>query len=97
MAFAIIFSPEAMDDLLALKANVRAAVRDAIEVHLKHEPTKTSKSRIKRLRGFSRPQYRLRVEDVRVFYDILGKTVEILAIVSKEGADSWLRKAGKFL
>lgn len=97
MAFAIIFSPEAMDDLLALKANVRAAVRDAIEVHLKHEPTKTSKSRIKRLRGFSRPQYRLRVEDVRVFYDILEKTVEILAIVSKEGADSWLRKAGKFL
>jgi mRNA-degrading endonuclease RelE of RelBE toxin-antitoxin system len=95
MAFAIILSPEAIDDLNALKANIRAAVRDAIEVHLRHEPTKTSKSRIKRLRGFSRPQYRLRVGGVRVFYDVIEKVVEILAIVSKDGADAWLRKAGK--
>jgi mRNA-degrading endonuclease RelE of RelBE toxin-antitoxin system len=95
MAFAIIFAPEAIDDLDALKANIRAVVRDAIEVHLRHEPTKTSKSRIKRLRGFSRPQYRLRVDDVRVFYDVIEKNVEVLAIVSKEGADAWLRKAGK--
>jgi len=51
----------------ALPAHVRAEVRDAIEVHLRHEPTKVSKSRIKRLRGLSQPQFRLRVGDIRVF------------------------------
>ncbi len=65
MKYEIILSPEAVDDLRELKANIRAAIRDAIEEHLRHEPTKTSKSRIKRLQGLSRPQYRLRVEDPR--------------------------------
>ena len=95
MKYDIILSPEAVDDLRGLKANIRAAVRDAIKEHLQHEPTKTSKSRIKRLRGWSRPQYRLRVEDVRVFYDVTEKTVEVLAIVPKDEADEWLEKAGE--
>ena len=95
MNYEIVFSPEAVDDLRALKANVRAAVRDAIEKHLRHEPTKTSRSRIKRLRGLSRPQYRLRVEDVRVFYDVSENTVEILAIVPKDEAEQWLEHAGE--
>lgn len=95
MRYEIIFAPEAVDDFRDLKATVRAAVRDAIQEHLQHEPTKTSKSRIKRLRGLSRPQYRLRVEDVRVFYDVNEKMVEILAIVPRDEADQWLRKAGE--
>ena len=37
-----------------------------------------------------RPQYRLRIGEVRVFYDISGATVEILAIVAKSEAESWL-------
>jgi mRNA interferase RelE/StbE len=93
--YAVILSPEAVDDLRALKANIRAVVREAIEEHLRYEPNKTSKSRIKRLRGLSRPQYRLRVEGVRVFYDVTETTVEILAILSKEEADEWLEKAGE--
>jgi len=32
-----------------------AEVRDALERHLRHEPTRVSKSRIKRLRGLSQP------------------------------------------
>ena len=66
-----------------------------MEEHLRHEPTKTGKSRIKRLRGLSRPQYRLRVEDVRVFYDVTEKSVEVLAIVPKDEADKWLKKSGE--
>ena len=34
-------------------------MRQALEKHLRHEPEKLSKSRIKRLRGLSRPRYRL--------------------------------------
>ena len=95
MKYAVILSPEAVDDLRGLPAHVRATVRDAMEEHLRHEPTRTSRSRIKHLRGLSRPQYRLRVDEVRVFYDVSGNTVEILAIVPKEAADEWLEEAGK--
>lgn len=94
MRFAIILAPEAVGDLRRLKANVRTAVREALETHLRHEPTKTSRSRIKRLRGLSRPQYRLRVGEVRVFYDVSGSTVEVLAIVAKSEAESWLAQFG---
>jgi mRNA interferase RelE/StbE len=90
MAYAIILAPEAVDDFRRLKASVRAAVRTALETHLRHEPGKTSRSRIKRLRGLRRPQYRLRVDEVRVFYDISGTIVEVLAIVAKSEAESWL-------
>jgi mRNA interferase RelE/StbE len=43
-----------------------------------------------RSRGLLRPQYRLRVGEIRVFYDVSGATVEILAIVAKSEAESWL-------
>jgi mRNA-degrading endonuclease RelE of RelBE toxin-antitoxin system len=94
MGFEILLAPEAVEDLRALKANVRAAVRIALETHLRHEPRKTSRSRIKRLRGLRRPQYRLRVGEVRVFYDVSGSTVEILAIVAKSEAQPWLAQFG---
>jgi mRNA-degrading endonuclease RelE of RelBE toxin-antitoxin system len=95
MRYEIILAPAAAKDLRRLKANVRAAVRDALERHLRAEPTKLSKTRIKRLRGVSHPQYRLRVEDVRVFYDVRESIVEILAIVPKSEAQAWLSKAGE--
>ena len=94
MRFEIVLSPEAAQDLRALKANVRAAVKEALETLLRREPTKTSRSRIKRLRGLSKPQYRLRVDEVRVFYDVVGSTVEVLAIVPKPEAESWLNQFG---
>jgi mRNA-degrading endonuclease RelE of RelBE toxin-antitoxin system len=94
MSFAVVLAPEAVEDLKRLMANVRTMVRDAIEKHLRHEPAKISRSRIKRLRGLSRPQYRLRVDEIRVFYDISDTTVEILAIVAKSEAESWLAQFG---
>ncbi|MBI2754747.1 MAG: type II toxin-antitoxin system RelE/ParE family toxin [Betaproteobacteria bacterium] len=90
----IILAPEAVEDLRRFKANERAAVKEALETHLRHEPTKTSRSRIKRLRGLARPQYRLRVEEVRVFYDVSGSTVDVLAIVAKSEASRWLAQFG---
>ena len=90
MPFAIVLAPEAVEDLRRLTANVRATVRAALEIHLRHQPGKTSRSRIKRLRGLRRPQYRLRVGEVRVFYDVSGTTVQVLAIVAKSEAESWL-------
>ncbi|MFO0966472.1 MAG: hypothetical protein U0793_12925 [Gemmataceae bacterium] len=96
MRYDIFLAPEAIEDLNELKANRRSEVKEAMERHLRHEPTKTSKTRIKRLRGLSRPQYRLRVgDDIRVFYDVAQKAVEVLAIVDKAKADEWLERHGE--
>jgi mRNA interferase RelE/StbE len=86
MPFAIVLAPEAVEDLRRLTATVRTA----LEAHLRHEPEKASRSRIKRLRGLLRPQYRLRVGEVRVFYDVSGTTVEVLAVVAKSEVNAWL-------
>jgi len=91
MGYSIVFSPEAIEDLRRLKASYRSAVKQAIETHLRHEPLKESRSRIKRLRGVRRPGYRLRVGEVRVFYDVSESAVEILAVISKSDAAAWLR------
>ena len=96
MRHEIILAPEAVEDLQRLRANMRSQVRDAMEQHLRHEPEKTSRSRIKRLRGLMRPQYRLRVgEEIRVFYDVTAAMVEVLAIVAKSDADEWLERHGE--
>jgi mRNA interferase RelE/StbE len=95
MPFEIVLAPEAVEDLKRLKANVRADIRTALETHLRREPKKVSRSRIKRLRGLRKPQYRLRVGEVRIFYDVTETTVEVLAIVTKSEADSWLAQFGK--
>jgi mRNA-degrading endonuclease RelE of RelBE toxin-antitoxin system len=94
MPFEIVLLPEAVEDLNRFKAKPRAEIR-TLETHLRHEPQKVSRSRIKRLRGFRQPQYRLRVGEVRVFYDVTETTVEVLAIVAKLEADSWLAQFAK--
>jgi mRNA-degrading endonuclease RelE of RelBE toxin-antitoxin system len=90
MRFEIVLSPGAAKAMRALRPGVRSGVRGTIELRLRYEPTKVSKSRIKRLRGLDQPQYRLRVGEIRVFYDVSEKTVEILAVVSKNEAEAWL-------
>jgi mRNA interferase RelE/StbE len=94
MPFAIVLAPEAVEDLKRLAANLRTTVRAALVTHLTHEPRKVSRSRIKRLRGLRRPQFRLRVADVRVFYDVSDTEVEVLAIVAKSEVDAWLAQFG---
>jgi mRNA interferase RelE/StbE len=94
MAFEIVLAPQAVASLRALPVPVRTGVKEAIRRHLTHEPTKVSKSRIKRLRGLSRPQYRLRVDDFGVFYDVTETQVQVLAVVTKADAQAWLDEEG---
>jgi mRNA-degrading endonuclease RelE of RelBE toxin-antitoxin system len=94
MRYDVILAPDAVRALQALPARQRSEVRDALERHLRNEPTKMTRSRIKRLRGLRRPQYRLRVNEIRVFYDVTETAVEVLAIVSKSEAQEWLAEAG---
>lgn len=99
MRYEIVFAPEAVEDLAGFRAVDRAKILDAIEVHLRYDPEKVSKSRIKKLREMQQPQYRLRIDDFRVFYDVvytidLG-SVNILTVKSKADAIHWLSHFGR--
>lgn len=95
MEYDIILAPQAVEDFKKLDAAQRYIIRDAFEKYLRHEPQRLSKSRIKRLRGLSKPQYRLRVRDIRVFYDVVEGSVEILAIIPKSKTSEWLEREGE--
>ena len=95
MKYEILFAPEAVQDFKRLSARDRSTVKEAIEKHLRYEPQKISKSRMKKLQGMSRPQYRLRADEIRVFYDVVEATVEVLAIIPKSKATEWLGEMGE--
>ena len=95
MRYEIILTPEAIEDFKRLRAHERSSVKDTIAQTQRFIKTKTSRSRIKRLRGLSKPQYRLREGDIRVFYDVYEDEVVILAIVYKDEADDWLTQFGE--
>ena len=94
MPYEIELTDDSKHDIQALRPFDRRKVLDAIERHSRHEPTKESQSRIKRLRELARPQYRLRVDDIRVFYDITDDVVEIIAVIAKPQAAEWLAREG---
>jgi mRNA-degrading endonuclease RelE of RelBE toxin-antitoxin system len=90
-AYEIALKHSAIADLDALRKFDAAQIADAMEKHLRHDPTKESKSRIKRLRGLSSPDYRLRVGDYRVFYavDKDGRRVDVLRVMHKDRTASY--------
>jgi mRNA interferase RelE/StbE len=97
MKYGVLLAPHAVEDLRRLRAYDRARVRRELE-KLGLQPKTVGRSRIKRLPGMRKPQYRLRVGDVRVFYDVVEApepTVEVLAIVSKKEAATWLGREGQ--
>ena len=94
MVFEIVLTDEAKADVRLLDAIDRACVRDALETHLRHEPTKVSRSRIKRLRELEYPQYRLRINELRAFYDVVEQRVVVVAIIPKSLSEEWLGEHG---
>ena len=95
MKYRIVLAPEAIQDVKRLPARDRGHARDAIEEHLRLQPTRVGKSRIKRLRGLAKPQYRLRVRDIWIFYDVFKDEVRILTIIWKPEAERWLAEKGE--
>ena len=95
MKYRVTLSPEARAHFHGLCAYDRGSVRDAIDDHLQHAPTAESKSRIKRMRELRKLQYRLRVGDLRVFYDVDRDVVIVLGIVEKAHAEAWLAETGE--
>lgn len=94
MRYEIVLAEPAVEDFRRLSARDRSTIRDALERHLRVQPAKESRSGIKRLRGIVRPQYRLRVGDFRVSYDVVEDAVEVLAVVPKARSEEWLKGIG---
>ena len=57
-------------------------------------PTQLSRSRIKRLRDIDSPQYRLRVGEFRVFYDVIDDEVRVLRVLPKATVAAYLKEVG---
>ncbi|GAB1545039.1 hypothetical protein NUACC21_77150 [Scytonema sp. NUACC21] len=93
--YEIIFSVAAIKDLRGLKGNVRLHIRKAIAENLKYEPIKNSNAQISSLQHLSQVQYQMAVDNFCIFYTVTETTVEILAILPKSKAKSWLEKMGE--
>ena len=74
----------------AIARSIRTDLACEGEVVAAAEPFKTKPAHS----VMRRPQYRLRIDEVRVCYDVLDATVEILAIVAKSVAETWLARFG---
>ncbi len=63
----------------------QSKVLDGIEQHLRHQPKLESKSRIKAMQQPFWSQYRLRIDDFRVYYDVddNSKQVHVLRVLRK--------------
>ena len=96
MKYRVVIAKSAQEDYNKLDARWRSTVKEAMRIHLEDAPKQESKSRIKRLRGLRQPQYRLRVDRLRVFYDVNDEEgrVEVLGFVKKSEASEWLGDHG---
>jgi mRNA-degrading endonuclease RelE of RelBE toxin-antitoxin system len=81
--FRVVVQPGAAEQTRGLRRVGAVAILNALQTHLRHEPERVSRSRIKRLRGTQGATYRLRVGEYRVFYDVLERQVIVTSVLHK--------------
>ena len=92
--FRIVVSPRAVAQVRQLRRVDAVAILDAIETHLRYEPDRVCRGRIKRLRGRHAATYRLRVGNYRVFYDIADTDVVVVAVLHKRDTAGFYGEEG---
>jgi mRNA interferase RelE/StbE len=85
MPYRIVYASEAVQDVRRLRPYDRTRVLDGIAQHVRHEPTRVSKSRIKAMIQPFRSRYRLRLDDFRAYDDVdaTTRTVSVLRILAR--------------
>src|SRR5438105_15082641 len=83
--YQIQYSEAAVVDLKALRAYDQRIVLSGVESHLQFEPRRESKSRIKAMVQPFWSQFRLRIDDIRVYYDVSDtpRAVSVLRVLEK--------------
>jgi len=84
MRYQIIIVADADEELRAVPVFNRRRIANTILQSLGTEPTRESKSRIKRLIQPAASVFRLRVGEYRVFYDVEGNVVTVLHVCHKD-------------
>jgi mRNA-degrading endonuclease RelE of RelBE toxin-antitoxin system len=84
--FQIDFTPNALEDLQLFRAYEQRQIIESIETQLPYQPTQLTRNR-KQLRPNDLAEWELRIDNIRVFYDvdIELSIVKIEAIGYKEG------------
>jgi len=97
LEYEIQLKPSAVKDMDRLRKYDATIVGDGMESHLSHHPTRESKSRIKRLKGISDPDYRLRVGNYRVFYNVheTQRRVDVLRVLHKDQTRQYYEEVRK--
>ncbi len=90
MAYEVRYSNVALEQLRILRAFDRAAILDQIERVLQVAPTVVSKTTVKRLRQPAPTEYRLRVGEYRIYYDVDADIVSIVQVLSKQDSLRYL-------
>jgi mRNA interferase RelE/StbE len=90
MPYEIRYSDEASAALEKLRKFDATAILSQISDMLAVNPTLESKARVKKLRQPAPAQYRLRVGEFRVFYDVEAQHINVLRILSKLEAIAYL-------
>jgi len=83
--YEIRYMREAIEDIRSLRAFDQRRVLDGVAQHLSSEPTRLSRSRIKRMTQPFWSQYRLRIDEFRVYYDVdeAHGVVDVLRVLDK--------------
>src|SRR5438874_2209327 len=83
--YEIRYAEEAAADLQNLRTFDQRKVLDGIDLHLTSQPMFVSKSRIKAMSQPFWSQFRLRIDDFRVYYDVDedGHIVHVLRVLGK--------------
>ena len=83
--YEIRYADIALEDIRRLRAFDQRAVLDAIAAHLTHVSRRESRSRIKAMLQPFWSQFRLRVGDFRVYYDVddASARVNVLRVLEK--------------
>jgi len=92
MPYEVRYSEEAVETLKTLRAFDRTTILDQIEQILMVNPMLESKAKIRALRQPAPTQYRFRVGEFRIFYDVKEEVVQIVKILSKEDSIRYLEQ-----
>src|SRR3954466_5988861 len=92
MAYAILYSPEAVDHIAWLAKTEQVRVLDDVDSQLTHQPTLPTRKR-KVLRANLIAPWQLRLDNLRVFYEVLEEPeqrVVIKAVGKKIHNELWI-------
>ncbi len=83
--YEIRYAQQAVEDVRALRAFDQRRVLDGAATFLTHEPRRVSRSRVKAMVQPFWSQYRLRIDEFRVYYDVddAPPRVNVLRILAK--------------